>query len=189
MSCCLCVLLPQWLVPSLTGCVLIECGHRNMSKSNFTAISNLSGHTWSVCWQQTDIDCDHWCLLISFLRGKEIVYRFDFFAGICLVQSIEFESSHWQGEITHNCRVKVTLCVCMCVCVCVCVCTYWHLYDWIKCPPQCPPPTQHSPPKEIDLWVIKNVCVWMLANFMFYSCRLIHICRCQWGLKGICLFH
>ena len=121
MSCCLCVLLPQWLVPSLTGCVLIECGHRNMSKSNFTAISNLSGHTWSVCWQQTDIDCDHWCLLISFLRGKEIVYRFDFFAGICLVQSIEFESSHWQGEITHNCRVKVTLCVCMCVCVCVCV--------------------------------------------------------------------
>jgi len=35
----------------------------------------------------------------------------------------------------------------------------------------------HTLPRTIDLWVIKNVCSWTWSSFMFYSCRLIHICR------------
>lgn len=36
----------------------------------------------------------------------------------------------------------------------------------------------------VDLWVIKIVCARTWASFMFYSCRLIHICRGLWEQTG-----
>lgn len=34
---------------------------------------NSGNHTRSICWQQTDIDCDQWCLPFPFMEGEEIV--------------------------------------------------------------------------------------------------------------------
>lgn len=81
-----------------------------------------------------------------------------------LIGTLWFKSSQCNGEITDNSG---------------------GIVNDVVTTPTYPNPT--LTPKETDLEVIKNMCMLMLANFMFYSCRLIHICHCLGGLKGICL--
>lgn len=100
--------------------VPIACGHRNMSKPNFTAISKLSGHTRSVRWRQTDIDCDHRCLLISFLKPKrksftDVDFIFHWNLSLSIHEGWLTGLTWW--DFSH-------------LWMCVCVCAHTDTYDW-----------------------------------------------------------
>lgn len=94
----------------LAGFALIECDPSNINKSIFTAISKLLRYTWPICWQQTDIDCDHWCLLISFLRKLN---HSQIWTGLYLCQFVKSDSSWscWHGKIIHSSAGIVYVCV------------------------------------------------------------------------------
>lgn len=123
----------------VSGYPLMECGHRNMSKSISTAISKHTGHTRSHCWQQTHIDSDHWCLLISFLKPKEVISRYGLFSPLECVSFNPYSLTHHADMGRLHSAVEV---LCMCVCV-------FYSFDWVKCSPQCSSSPQSSPPRKL----------------------------------------
>lgn len=128
--CFVCVLLvPGKYGHFVSGYPLMECGHRNMSKSISTAISKHAGCTRSYCWQQTHIDCDHWCLLISFLKPKEVISRYGLFSPPECVSLNPYSLTHHADMVRlHSAVQELWMCA-------------LYSFDWVK----------YSPPRRSSL--------------------------------------